>query len=155
MNGYDTELDKIASWNLQSSLYSLSHFNTLKVMSHLAILRADVALLDYVRHWRSYISGRQSPVLALFLLLTLLLFTFELRHKEPLQRRPRNNERDSKLLPALVKYIRKNLDVTKLYGVHILPVPFEVPLDIYSFSSKRDLMRTNSNTENRIVKNFF
>ena len=60
-------------------------------------LRADVALLDYVRHWRSYISGRQSPVLALFLLLTLLLFTFELRHKEPLQRRPRNNERDSKL----------------------------------------------------------
>ena len=87
MNGNDTELDKIASCNVQSSLYSLSHFNTLKVMSLLAILRADVALLDYVRHWRSCISGRQSPVLAfnLFLLLTLLLFTFEPRHKEPLQ----------------------------------------------------------------------
>ena len=65
MNGNDTELDKIASCNVQSSLYSLSHFNTLKVMSLLAILRADVALLDYVRHWRSCISGRQSPVLAL------------------------------------------------------------------------------------------
>ena len=50
--------------------------------------------------------------------------------------------------------MRKNLDVTKLYGVHILPVPFEVPLHIYSFSSKGDLMRTNSNTDNRIVKNF-
>lgn len=38
MNRYDTELDKTASCNLQFSLYSLSHFNTLKVMSHLAIL---------------------------------------------------------------------------------------------------------------------
>ena len=37
MNGCDTELDEIASCNLQSSLYSLSHFNKLKVMSHLAI----------------------------------------------------------------------------------------------------------------------
>lgn len=30
----------------------------------------------------------------------------------------------------------------------------EVPLHFYSFNSKRHLMRTNSNPDNRIVKNF-
>lgn len=98
MNGNDTELDKIASCNVQSSLYSLSFqyaesnesFGDIARWCGSARLRKTLAVL-YKRQTVTCVGFN------LFLLLTLLLFTFEPRHKEPLQRSPRYKERDSKL----------------------------------------------------------